>query len=105
MTEPNIEVRDHRDKSRYEVLADGELAGFAQYVMRGGRLVFVHTEVDDAYEGRGIGSRLAAGALDDARARGLRILPLCPFIASFIERHSEYDDLVDHEKLAHLDRT
>ncbi len=94
------EVRNNRDRSRYEILVDGEVAGFAQYVMRGGRIVFVHTEIDDAYEGKGVGSELAKGALDDVRSRGLPVLPLCPFIAGYIERHPEYQDLVDAKALA-----
>jgi predicted GNAT family acetyltransferase len=94
------EVRNNRDRSRYEILVDGELAGFAQYVMRGGRIVFVHTEIDDAYEGKGVGSELAKGALDDVRSRGLPVVPICPFIAGYIDRHPEYQDLVDATTLA-----
>lgn len=96
------DVHDNRDRSRYEVRVDGEMAGFAQYVMRGGRIVFVHTEIDDAFEGKGVGSALAKGALDDVRARGLPVVPICPFIASYIERHPEYQDLVDQKVLSHL---
>src|SRR5690606_27782334 len=59
-----IEVRDNQDQERFEVFEDGRLAGFARYIRRAGRLIFVHTEVDQAFEGRGIGSELAAGALD-----------------------------------------
>ncbi len=97
----NAEVRDNPTKYRYEVLADGELAGYAQYVLRGGRIAFVHTEVDESYEGLGLGGRLARAALDDARARGLVVEPFCPFIAGFIERHlDEYRDLVAPEMLS-----
>jgi uncharacterized protein len=91
------EVRDNRDRARYEILADGELAGFVQYSMRGGRLILVHTEIDDAHEGHGLASILVKGALDDIRSRGLCIVPICPFVERYIQRHPEYDDLVDHE--------
>lgn len=89
------EVRDRPERHRFELLVDGEVAGVATYSRRDGRLVFVHTEVDDAHAGRGLGSVLAAGALDAARAAGERIVPRCPFIAAYIARHPEYADLVD----------
>ena len=82
----NTEVRNNSAENRYEVWADGELAGYTQYVLRRGRIAFLHTEVYEAYEGMGLGSRLAQAALDDARARGLVVMPFCPFIAGFIER-------------------
>ena len=95
----SVEVTDDPDRDRYEVRSDGELAGFAQYARRGGKLVFFHTEIDDRFEGQGLGSALAGGALDDARRRGLQVVPVCPFIAGYIERHRDYDDLVDHPTL------
>ena len=91
------EVRDNRERTRYEILVDGELAGFVQYNMRGGRLILVHTEIDEVHAGQGLASILVVGALDDIRVRGLKIVPVCPFVERFIERHPEYDDLVDHE--------
>lgn len=94
MTEAAV-VRDDLERRRYEILVDGEVAGFAQYQRRGGRIFFVHTEVGDAYEGQGLGSQLARGALERARGLGEPIVPLCPFIARYIERHPEYADLVD----------
>ena len=63
----NSEVRNNPTENRYEVWADGELAGYAQYIPRRGRIAFVHTEVDESYEGLGLGGRLARAALDDAR--------------------------------------
>jgi predicted GNAT family acetyltransferase len=92
-----IEVRDNQERSRYEIVVDGVVAGFVQYTMRGGRLILVHTEIDDAFEGRGLASQLVRGALDDARRRNLHVVPICPFVESFIERHPADDDLVDHE--------
>jgi predicted GNAT family acetyltransferase len=91
------EVRDNRERSRYEILVDGVVAGLIQYSMRGGRLILVHTEVKDEFEGRGLASQLVRGALDDARRRNLRIVPICPFVESYVEHHVEYDDLVDHD--------
>lgn len=88
------EVLNNAEAGRYEVSFDGEPAGFAAYRLRDNRVVFTHTEVDSAFEGHGLGSSLARGALDDVRERGLRAVPLCPFIAAYIERHPEYQDLV-----------
>jgi uncharacterized protein len=70
------------------------LAGLAAYRMQPGLIAFVHTEVDDAFEGHGVGSILVREALDDARRRRLEVLPFCPFVNSFIEGHREYLDLV-----------
>ena len=91
------EVRDNPKRLRYEIVVDGEVAGFLQYNMRGGRLILVHTEVDESRAGHGLAGKLVAAALDDIRKRGLRIVPVCPFVEGYIERHPEYDDLVDHE--------
>jgi len=99
-----IEVLDNKQRMRYEIVADGNVAGFAQYNMRGGRLIFVHTEIDDAYSGRGLATELVTSALDDVRARGLCIVPICPFVERFIERHHEYDALVDHEMFDALNK-
>lgn len=82
-------------ESRYEARIDGELAGFAEYQMTDKLVVFTHTEVSDAYEGRGIGSALARYALDAVRAEGRhQVLPLCPFIKGWIGKHPDYADLV-----------
>ena len=97
-----IDVRDNPADARFEITADGQAAGFAQYVRRGGRMLFVHTEIDPAYEGKGLGGALAKTALDAAREQGARVVPLCPFIATYIERHPDYADLVDHELMTEL---
>lgn len=75
-------------------LDDGTSAGGAYYQRRDGVVTFTHTEVDPAYEGRGVGSQLARGALDQVRAAGERIVPLCPFIKAYVRRHPEYEDLL-----------
>jgi predicted GNAT family acetyltransferase len=94
MPPSEVEIRDNPAERRFEAWVDGGLAGIAEYEPAEGRLVFVHTEVFAGFEGRGIGSRLAAWALDDVRGRGLRATPLCPFIAGWIRAHPEYRDLV-----------
>ncbi|GAB7037710.1 MULTISPECIES: GNAT family N-acetyltransferase [Catenuloplanes] len=88
-----ISVYDNPAQHRYEITVDGDLAGFAVYYREGQRIVFIHTEVAVEYEGRGLGSRLARGALDDVRGRALRVVPACPFFAKFIRTHAEYQDL------------
>ena len=80
------------------------LPGTRRTPRKGKRVIFTHTEIDPAYEGQGLGSKLAGGALDFARAAGHPVVPLCPFIASYIERHPEYDGCVDHELLEYLER-
>lgn len=96
------EVRDNAERRRFEVVVDGDVAGFADYQRRGGRIIFLHTQIDPAHEGQGLGSSLARGALDAAREAGEPVVPLCPFIAAYIERHEEYADLVDRDLLERL---
>ncbi|MFC6878818.1 MULTISPECIES: GNAT family N-acetyltransferase [Actinomadura] len=90
----STEITDNPQADRYEIRVDGRQAGFAEYRTRPGEIVFTHTEVDPAFEGQGVGSALARGALDDVRAKGSRAVPLCPFIKSWIDRHPDYQDLV-----------
>jgi uncharacterized protein len=87
-------VRDNPDELRYEILRDGELLGEIRYRAEPGVVTLVHTEVRPAAEGQGVGSRLVAGALDDIRERGLRVVPVCPFVRAYLERHPEQRDLV-----------
>ena len=91
---PPVDVRDNPSANRYEAWVNGELAGFSEYEPHETWLVFTHTEVFAAFEGKGVGSKLAKGALDDVRARGLKLTPQCPFINSYIKRHPAYADLV-----------
>ena len=87
-------VTDNTDESRFEVRVDGELAGISEYKLHGDPITFTHTEVDDAYEGQGLGSVLSRHVLDAARDAGLAVFPACPFIARYIKRHPQYQDLV-----------
>ena len=91
---PDTRVTDQPDARRYVVEADGELAGLLQYRLEPDRIIFTHAEIDPAREGQGLGSQLAAFALDDARSRGLEVLPRCPFVESYVQLHPEYTDLV-----------
>ncbi|MFB8105510.1 MULTISPECIES: GNAT family N-acetyltransferase [unclassified Streptomyces] len=91
-----VEVSDVPQANRYEARVDGEAepAGFAQYIRTAELIAFVHTVVEPAYEGRGVGSALARTALDEARAANLRVLATCPFFAGWIARHPEYQELL-----------
>ena len=90
----DVEVRDNPAEKRFEAWIDDELCGIAEYRLRPGAIVFTHTEV--LVEGKGVGSALARKALDAVRADGeLRVVPLCPFIKEWIDRHPAYQSLVD----------
>jgi predicted GNAT family acetyltransferase len=94
----DVVVTDNPEQHRFEAHLDGELAGFALYALRPGAIVFVHTEVDPAFEGKGIGSSLVRQSLDQVRERGgLEVFPLCPFYKAWLGKHPEYDDLVNEE--------
>lgn len=86
-------VRDNTARSRFELDADGHLA-FSNYKRDDGVLTVLHTEVPKELNGRGIGSALARGLLDTARAQGLKIRPICPFVKGYIDKHPEYRDLL-----------
>ena len=91
---PSDLIHDRPDRARFELdLGDG--VAFIAYRRRGATLVLTHAEVPAALAGRGAGSRLVAATLDEVRRRGERIVPQCPFIARFIDRHPAYADLVD----------
>lgn len=91
----DVEVRDNPEESRYEAWLEGRLAGFAEYQLRTGAIVFTHTEVGEEFGGRGVGGALARGALDDVRAAGTReVVPRCPFIKGWLEKHPDYQDMV-----------
>ncbi|GAA3871459.1 GNAT family N-acetyltransferase [Streptomyces sp. NPDC003328] len=91
--EPTVERVDA--KHRYEILVDGERAGLTAYRDHGDQRVFYHTEVDDAFAGQGLASRLVQEALTDVRASGKRAVPVCPYVAKFLGRHEEFADIAD----------
>ena len=92
----DVQVTNNEAEKRYEARVDGRLAGSAYYDTADDLIVFTHTEVDDAYEGQGVGSTLARAALDDVRADGRRkVVPRCPFIKGWIDRHPAYQDLLE----------
>ncbi|MFB2598289.1 GNAT family N-acetyltransferase [Herbiconiux sp. P17] len=88
-------IRNEPEKHRYVIEADGQEVGFTQYTDRGQQRVFLHTVIDPAQEGRGYGSALMAAVLGQVRDAGLRAVPICPFMAGYLERHHEFDDVVD----------
>lgn len=88
---PN-DVRDNTDRHRFELEADGHIA-FSDYTRAGSTLIILHTEVPKALGGQGIGSALVRGLLEIARAQGLKVVPKCPFVAGYIDKHPEYADL------------
>jgi len=91
---PDLPIRDNPKEQRFEIdLGDGMLA-IAEYRLRPGVILFTHTEVPPAHEGQGIGSALIRFALHSARERGLKVVPICPFFAAYIQRHPEEQDLV-----------
>lgn len=90
----NLLVEDNPADRRFEILLDDSLAGFIGYRVESGTIVLVHTEVDAQFEGQGVGSALARGALDQLRERGDRVQITCPFLLRFIERHPEYASVV-----------
>ncbi len=87
-------VRDVPEESRYEIRDGDRVLGLAAYQRRGDTTVFTHTEVDPDAGQDGVGSRLVRAALDDVRSKGGSVVPQCPFVRGWIERHQDYADLV-----------
>ncbi|MGW0548207.1 GNAT family N-acetyltransferase [Streptomyces altiplanensis] len=90
---PTVERNDAGH--RYEILLDGTAAGLTAYRDRGDQRVFCHTEIDDAFAGRGLASHLVRQALTDVRASGKRIVPVCPYVAKYLQKHDEFSDITD----------
>ena len=89
---PEVEVTRDDERSRYEARVAGRVAGFTEFVLTAHAITFVHTEVDPAFEGQGVGSALAKGALDDALRRGdRRVKVVCPFLRAWVARHPDYE--------------
>jgi len=91
----DIEVQDNAGQHRFEVLVDGELAGKAVYQSRPGAIIVTHSEVDPRFRGQGLANELAKQTLDQIRGRDLKVVPLCPFFAHYVEQHPEYLDMVE----------
>jgi predicted GNAT family acetyltransferase len=92
-TETEIEIHENAARSRFETTVDGHKA-YVTFKREPGRIIFLHTSVPRALEGRGIAGKLAEHALEQARANRLAVVPLCPYVRSYIDRHPEYQDLV-----------
>lgn len=99
-----LPIRDNPEAMRFEVEVEGRLA-FAEYRLPQGSILFSHTEVPPELEGRGIGSALVRFALGEARERGLKVIPVCPFFVAFLTRHPEEADIVhpDYRRATGLD--
>lgn len=87
-------VRRDDEAGRYEITVDDQLAGFVTFRLDGDVITFVHTETESEFQGHGAASTLVREALDDVRARGLRVIPRCPYVRSFLDDHPEYQDLL-----------
>jgi predicted GNAT family acetyltransferase len=87
------EVLNNPSKNRYELAVDGHIAA-TYYKIADGVITFIHTEVPPELGGKGVGSKLIKGALDQVRADGLKVIPECPFVKAFIEKHADYQDLL-----------
>lgn len=92
-----FQFSDNQERHRFELHAGGELAAFAEYNLLKNGLLFTHTEVLPAFEGRGVGSAIARNALEEVRRRATQAIPVCPFIAAYLRKHPEYHDLVSPE--------
>jgi hypothetical protein len=90
------------DTNRYIIERDGVYAGFSQVVPRGEQVVFLHTVIDEKFEGHGMGSRLIAASLDDVTAKGKRIVAVCPFVTAYLAKHQEWEPLRDRPTSALL---
>jgi predicted GNAT family acetyltransferase len=88
-------IADNQAQHRFELAVDGHIAR-SEYSLKDGVITFMHTEVPQALAGKGIGSKLIKGALDQARARGLKVVALCPFVKAYIEKHPDYAGLLKH---------
>ena len=95
MTEPTVTNASERRRKRYEISVDGIPAGLAAYVDTGTQRIFYHTETNDDFAGQGLGSKLVAAALSDTRATDKRIVAMCQFVAAYVDKHGDFDDILD----------
>ena len=90
-----LTIRDNPERHRFEAdLGDGSMA-IVEYTLPAGKIMFTHSEVPPQHEGKGIGSALIRHALDEARKRGLKVIPICPFFAAYMQKHAEVQDLLE----------
>ncbi|SDP32972.1 hypothetical protein SAMN04515671_3751 [Nakamurella panacisegetis] len=99
----SVVVRDNTVEDRFELFVNGAPAGLLDYRVEGDNYALVHTEIDSDFEGRGLGSQLISHTLDQIRAGGHGMLPICPFVLSYVQRHPEYLDLVPARYRARFD--
>ncbi len=95
-----LRVADNPGKARYEIRADGEIAGFITYELSHNDIAFLHTQTEERFQGKGIAGRLVQASLDSVRERGLAVLPYCPFVQGWIGEHLEYAKLVPEQARA-----
>ena len=100
---PPPEFRDDPTAGRLEMLVDGRRAGYVSYRRRPGAIAFAHTQIEPEFEGRGLGGALVREALSRARSEGMAVLPFCPFVRSYIERHPDQLDLVPEDRRAEFE--
>ena len=93
MSDDSVQVTNNEAAHQYETRIEGQLARLV-YRQTGDRIVFTHTEGPSTISRRGVGSQIVRSALDDARAQGLQVVPVCPFVRAYIERHPEYQPLL-----------
>lgn len=89
-----LQVERNDDRSRYEGRRDGELVSLVDYVLRGETMIVIHTGTEHCWRGNGFAAQVTRAALDDARSRGLQVVPRCSFTADFISSHPDYADLL-----------
>lgn len=94
MSNSNLVITNNEAQHRYEAALEGQLAAYAEYNLLTDAIMFTHTEVLEAHEGKGVGSAITKHVLDAARSDGKHVIPVCQFIAGYIRKHREYADLV-----------
>jgi predicted GNAT family acetyltransferase len=100
---PPPEFRDDPDAGRLRIYVDGRRAGYIAYRRRPNAIALTHTEIEPEFEGKGLGGTLIREALSRARAEGVEVLPFCPFVREYIERHPAELDLVPQERREEFD--
>lgn len=89
-----LEVVHNKEKKRFEIVI-GDQVAMVKYFLGSGEIIFTHTEVPEAFEGQGVAGKIAKAAIEYAKAEGLRIRPMCPYIAAYIQRHPEYQSITE----------